>query len=41
MASNKLSKALSQNKVEHERIFRVLLPNVSCHSNHAVEEITL
>ena len=35
MASNKFRKALSQKKAEHERIFRA-----SCHSNHAVGEVT-
>ena len=41
MASNKLLKKLSQEKVEHERIFRVFSPKVFYHSNHAVGEVTL
>ena len=41
MASNMLLKEFLQKKVEHERIFRVFLPKVSCHPNYAVGEVTL
>lgn len=42
MVSNKIHKALSLENVEYERIFRVFLPNIFCHSNHgAAGEVTL
>ena len=41
MVSNKLREALSQKNIEPERIFTVFLPDISCHSNHAVDEVTI
>ena len=41
MASNKLRDALSRKNIEPERIFTVFLPDVSCHSIHAVGEVTI
>ena len=41
MASNKLQEALSQKNTEPERMFTVFLPDISCHSNHAMGEVTI
>ena len=41
MVSNKLREALSQKNIEPERIFTVFLPDISCYSNHAVDEVTI
>ena len=41
MASNKFREALSQKNIEPERIFTVFVPDVSCHSNHEVGEVTI
>ena len=41
MASNKLQEALPQKNTEPERIFTVFLPDISCHSNHIMREVTI
>ena len=40
MQSRKLHKELTEKKVGHESKFKVSLTNVSCQSNHAVEELS-
>lgn len=40
MLSRKLHKELTDEKVGHESKFKVSLTNVSCQSNHTVEELS-